>query len=123
MFDKFKQMGALAALFQNKDKLREAGERIRDKAREVRATGEGGGGAVRVTVNGSMKVLSVELGPALVAGMAADDNTREFAGSLIAEAINAAQESAQQSMRVIIHREAEEMGLGDFAGEFGKFLG
>lgn len=123
MFDKFKQMGALASLFQNKDKLKEAGERIKDKAQEIRAVGEGGSGAVRVTVDGRMKVLTVEMTPALTAGMAADDATRALAGSLIADAVNAAQALAQEQMRTIIEREAEEMGLGEFGSEIGKFLG
>jgi nucleoid-associated protein EbfC len=122
MLDKFKQMGAMASLFQNKEKLREAGARIKEKAQDIRATGEGGAGAVRVTVDGRMKVLNVELAPTLAAGMAADDRTRDLAGSLIADAVNAAQASAQEMMRGIIEKEAGEMGLGELGSELGKLL-
>jgi nucleoid-associated protein EbfC len=122
MFDKLKQMGALASLFQNKEKLKEAGERIREKAKLIRAVGEGGAGAVRITMDGRMHVLHVELTPALTAGMAADDRTRELAGSLIADAVIAAQQSAQASMREIIDREASDLGLSDLAGELGNLL-
>lgn len=122
MFDKFKQMGAIASLLQNKDKLREAGERIRAHAQDVRAVGESGGGAVRITVDGKMKVISVELTPALVAGMAADERTRELAGSLIADAVNAAQAQAQEAMRLAIDREASDLGLPDLAGQLGNLL-
>src|SRR5690349_16160820 len=80
MFDKLKAMGAVASLLKDKDKLREIGARIKQRAEETRAAGEGGGGAVRVTVNGQMRVLEVELTPALVAGMAADERTRQLAG-------------------------------------------
>jgi nucleoid-associated protein EbfC len=123
MFDKFKQMGALTALFQNKEKLREAGDRIREKAGAIRVEGEGGGGAVRVIVDGRMKVLRVELTPALISGITADDRTRELAGAVIADAVNAAQERAQGAMREVIEHEAGEMGLGDLGSEFGKLLG
>ena len=47
-----------------------------------------GSGAARATVNGAMRVLSVELSPALVLGMAAEDKTRNLAASLIADAVN-----------------------------------
>src|SRR4051812_40254634 len=106
MFDKLKTMGAVAALMKDKEKLKATGQRVKDKAESVRAIGEGGAGAVRVTVNGQMKVLQVELTPALVSGMAADDRTRELAGSLIAEAVNNASASAQMQMRTFLEREA-----------------
>jgi nucleoid-associated protein EbfC len=111
MFDKFKAMGAMAALLKDKDKIKAAGGRIKDAAAEIRATGEGGGGAVRVTVDGRMKVLAVDLQPALAAGMAADDRTRELAGNVIAEAVNAAMAAAQLKMKVVLEKEAKELGL------------
>jgi DNA-binding protein YbaB len=123
MFDKLKTMGAVAALMKDKEKLKATGQRVKDKAESVRAIGEGGAGAVRVTVNGQMKVLQVELTPALVSGMAADDRTRELAGSLIAEAVNNASASAQMQMRTFLEREAKELGLPDIPGELSGLLG
>ncbi len=111
MFDSLKAMGAVAGLLKDKDKLRAAGDRIKAAAAATRATGEGGAGAVRVTVDGKMRVMAVELQPALVSGMAADDRTRELAGSLIAEACNAAMASAQAKMSVLIEKEAAGLGL------------
>src|SRR5690606_29115019 len=99
MFDKLKAMGAMASLLKDKERLKAAGERIKAAAAATRATGEGGGGAVRVTVDGRMRVLEVELQPALVNGMAADDRTRELAGSLIADACNNAMAAAQAKMK------------------------
>lgn len=122
MFDKFKAMSTMAALMKNKDQLKAAGERIKSKSQEIRATGEGGGGAVRVTVSGQMKVLAVELQPALVSGMAADDRTRELAGSLIAEAVNNANQSAQSQMKALIEKEAKELGLPDLPGDITGLL-
>ena len=122
MFDKIKAMGAMAALLKDKERLRESAQRIKLRAAEVRAEGEAGGGAVRATVDGTMKVLKVEMQPALVAGMAADEKTRELAGTLIADAVNAAGKTAQEAMKVIMAKEAKEMGLPDLPGDLGGLL-
>jgi DNA-binding protein YbaB len=122
MFDKLKAMGAVASLLKDKDKLRAAGDRIKDAAAATRATGEAGGGAVRVTVDGKMRIFDVDLQPALVAGMAADERTRSLAGSLIAEAANNAMAAAQTKMRVVIEKEARDLGLPDIPGELAEFL-
>ncbi len=122
MFDKLKAMGAVASLLKDKDKLKAAGERIKDAAAATRATGEGGGGAVRVTVDGKMRVIEVELQPALVSGMAADERTRSLAGNLIAEAANAAMAAAQAKMRIVIEKEARDLGLPDIPSELAGLL-
>src|SRR5262249_16177855 len=122
MFDKLKAMGAVAGLLKDKEKIREIAERVKRRAEETpatrverrgeeaRARGEAGGGAVRGTVDGRMKVLEVELTAALVAGMAADERTRELAGNLVAEAVNAANGTAQVMMKTVIEKEARELG-------------
>jgi len=111
MFDKLKMMGTLASLMKNKDQLKASGDRIKAAAAATRASGEGGAGAVRVTVDGRMRVVAVELQPALVSGMAADERTRQLAGSLIAEATNAALAASQAKMKVVLDKEAKELGL------------
>lgn len=122
MFDKIKAMGQMAALLKDKDKIKETAARVKARAAEVRAVGESGAGAVRVTADGQMRVLRVEMQPALVAGMAADERTRELAGTLIADAVNEALRSAQASMKTVIEREAKELGLPDLPGELGSML-
>jgi DNA-binding protein YbaB len=111
MFDNMKTMAALAGLLKNKDKLKAAGERIKSKAEALRITADAGSGAARATVNGAMKVLSVELSPALVLGMAAEDKTRTLAASLIADAVNEALKQAQGRMKEAIDIEAKELGF------------
>ncbi len=123
MFDKLKTMGAIAGLLKDKDRLRAAGERIKARAEEIRAEGEAGGGAVRVVASGKLKVLSIDVAPALVAGMAADDRTRGLAGSLIAEAVNAALAGAQRQIQEEIGREARGLGLDDLPGARGGLGG
>jgi len=122
MFENLKAMGAMAALLKDKDRLKSAGDRIKDAAAATRATGEGGAGAVRVTVDGKMRVLAVELQPALVSGMAADDRTRELAGSLIAEACNNAMAAAQMKMKVVLEKESSALGLPGLGGDLAGLL-
>ncbi len=113
MFDKLKTMGALAGLMKNREGLKQAGDRVKTKMESTRCTGQAGGGAARAVVTGKMQVLEVELSPALVNGMAADDKTRALAGNLIAEAVNDALRQAQQRLHEAVKAEAQALGLGD----------
>jgi DNA-binding protein YbaB len=122
MFDKLKAMGAAASLLRDRDRLKAAGERLKRGAVDVRATGEAGGGAVRVTANGRLRIVAIDMTPALIAGMAADERTRRLAGSLIADAVNDALDKAQEQMQAQIAREAEDLGLGSLAADLGGFL-
>ena len=65
MFDQFKAMGAIAGLLKDKERVRAAMERFREKLERMRVTGTAGGGAVRVVVNGKMIAEDVQLDPAL----------------------------------------------------------
>jgi nucleoid-associated protein EbfC len=122
MFDKLKTMQALGSLMKNKEQLAEAGERIKAKIEAMRIEGQAGGGACRAIVNGKMKLLDLTLDPALLAGMAVDEKTRDLATALIKDAINDATEKAQQQVQALISREAEELGLGDIGSQIGGFL-
>lgn len=122
MFDKLKMLGALASLSRNPDEVRAAAERVRARAAAARHTGEGGLGAARVTVNGRLELVEVELAPALVAGMAADEPTRARAGALIVEAANAALAKARADLQDSIAREARALGLPEPPAEFGELL-
>ena len=115
MLDKLKAMQALGSLMKNKEQLAEAGERIKAKMESMRVDGQSGGGACRAVVNGKMKLLDLTLDPALLAGMAVDEKTKELATALIKDAINDATENAQRQVQQLIAREADELGLGDLA--------
>lgn len=119
MFDKFKSMGALASLMQNKGKVQEAAERVKRELGTTRVVGEAGGGAVRVTAAGEMTILDIEMSPALVAGLVASDAARDYAQVLIREATNQALAKAREKMKEIMKREADAMGIGDLVGDSG----
>ncbi|MEL6328376.1 MAG: YbaB/EbfC family nucleoid-associated protein [Planctomycetota bacterium] len=122
MFDQFKQLGAVAGLLKNQDQLRETAERVKEELHALRLEGESGGGAVRVTVNGRLDVLAVELQPALASGMTGEAE-RERAQLLIVEATNAALLKAQEAAKKAIAREAEALGIPGIADKLGGGLG
>lgn len=122
MFDKLKAVQAVGSLMKNKEQLAVAGERIKAKIESMRVEGQAGGGACRAVVNGKMKLLDLTLDPALLAGMAVDEKTRDLATALIKDAINDATHRAQQQVQEQISKEAEELGLGDLGSQLGGFL-
>lgn len=119
MFDQFKAMGALANLMKDKERLREIVERFRERIGRISVVGTAGGGAVRVTMSGQLRVTDVFLDPALIAGLDAGDGGRIMAQSLIQDAINDATAQAQELVRQEAERQARELGLpglGDMGG-------
>lgn len=123
MFDNLKAMQAVAGLMKNKDKLKEAGERIKARSESLRATGEAGGGACRATVTGRMELVDLTLDPALLAGMSVDEKTRDLATGLIRDAVNDANRKAQEQLKDLIAREAEALGLPGVSDQLTGLLG
>ncbi|MFO0857196.1 MAG: YbaB/EbfC family nucleoid-associated protein [Phycisphaerales bacterium] len=124
MFDNMKMLGAVGKLMANKDKVV---ARVKERLSTTEVTGESTGGAARATVSGELRVLKIELSPAFANGIAADDRTRQLAGSVIAEAVNNAMQVAQQRIKQVIDEEAKAMGLpsglSDMGGLGGLFGG
>jgi nucleoid-associated protein EbfC len=123
MFDQLKAMQSVASLLKNKDQLAAAGERIKARTDALRVTGQAGGGACRATVTGRMTVTDLTLDPALLAGMAVDEKTRELATSLIKDAVNDALEKAQEQVKSMIAKEAEALGLPGVSDQLSGLLG
>lgn len=123
MLDNLKAMQAIAGLMKNKDKLREAGERIKARTETLRVTGEAGGGACRATVTGRLELVDLTLDPALLAGMSVDEKTRALATNLIRDAVNDANRRAQEQVKQMIAREADALGLSGMADQLGGIIG
>ncbi|MEO1008866.1 MAG: YbaB/EbfC family nucleoid-associated protein [Planctomycetota bacterium] len=124
MFDSMRAVGALAGLLRDKQKLAEAAERVRRTLDGARAEGSAGGGAVRVTASGALRIVEVRLEPAMLAGLGSGDESRALAEGLIAEATNEALTAAQAIARRTVADEAQELGLPeDIAGQFGAAMG
>lgn len=122
MFNQFKAMGAVADLLKNREKLEQAGVRIKDKLEATRVIGEAGGGAVRVTMRCNMKVEDVEFGAAVTAGIGADEQSALMARRLVVDATNDALEKAQAIAKQTIEQEAQELGLPGLGDHLGKLL-
>lgn len=122
MFDQMKQMGAIAGLLKNKDKLAEAGARVKRVLEDRPVTGESGGGAVRVTVGAEMKIIRVEIAPAVAAGIGAGDDARQQVEALITEATNDALQRAQLRLKEAVDREASELGIDGLGDQLGGLL-
>ncbi|MFT5424187.1 MAG: DNA-binding protein YbaB [Phycisphaerales bacterium] len=111
MLSKLKAAQAVASLMKNKDKLADAASRVKFALERMKVERDAGGGACRVTVTGTMRVLKVELSDPLVAGMNTDAKARELAGDLIAQATNNAIHAAQQEAKELITKELEGLGI------------
>lgn len=122
MFDSLKMAGALAGLMKNKDAIKSAMERTKVRLSELRAGGASGGGAVRATVSGDMKVVSVTLEPAALVGLN-DPGSKAMVESLIAEAVNNAMDIAKAMAQREIAKEAEALGLPNMPGMEGLLGG
>lgn len=120
MLDSFKAAGALAGLMKNRERLAEAGQRVRARLGETVVEGRAGGGAVRARVSGHMKVLSVELDPSMMS--ATDEASRAMAQDLIVEAVNDGLSLAQAAAKEAVAEEAEALGLGDMAEQLQGLL-
>lgn len=122
MFDNLKALGALSGLMKNKEKLAEAAQRVKAELESARVTGEAGGGLVKAVASGEMKIVSLEMSPALVAGIASSESDRAMASWLITEAVNNALQRARDRAQEVIRRESQALGLPDFAGDLGGLL-
>lgn len=122
MFDNLKALGTISALMKNKDKLAEAAQRVRSELERTRVTGESGGGLVRAVASGEMKLISLEMSPALTAGIASSEGDRAMASSLVTEAVNDALTRARERAQEIIRREAQALGLPELPGDIAGLL-
>lgn len=111
-----KAMGAIAGLLKNKERLREVGEAFKQRLGELHASGEAGGGAVRVEVSGEMQVMHVELAPALAGALASGGDARADAEAMIRDATNEALTRVRALVQEEASKVANEMGLPALPG-------
>ncbi len=112
MFEGMKNMAGMAGLMKDLPKMKEKMEQVKKELGDLHVTAETGGGAVRATATGAMRIVSIDIEPALMAGLVDPSNPDDqaMAQDLIAGATNAALEKA---------REAAEQRLSEAAGELG----
>jgi len=113
VFDQFKNLGQLSGILRNAGQLREQMQQAQEQLKTMKASAETGGGAVKATVTGNMRLASLQIDPAMFAAIidTSSEADRQMAEDLIIGAINAAMEKAQGLAAEEMSRRAREMGL------------
>jgi DNA-binding YbaB/EbfC family protein len=124
MFDQLKGLSALAGLLKDLPRIRAKADSLRRELGEVRVSGESGGGAVRATADGLMRIMNVEVDPALLGGLVDPSSLgdRTMAEQLVAEAVNAALAAARERVDSELADAAAELGLPIPPGALGGLL-
>ncbi|MFK7961135.1 MAG: YbaB/EbfC family nucleoid-associated protein [Phycisphaerales bacterium] len=125
MFDNLRGMKEVAGLLKDLPRMKARMEEIKGQLEAVRVEGESGGGAVRCTATGAMKVISVEVDPAMMAALIGPPESadHEMAGELIAGAVNAALTRAREAAEQHMQAAADDLGLPVPPGGLGGMLG
>ena len=113
MFDNLKGMAGLAGLMKDLPKIKAKMDEIKMRLGEMTVSAETGGGAVQVTANGLLRVVSINLDPSLITGLVDPRNPddRVVAEDLIVGAVNAALQKARELAEREMAAAAGEIGL------------
>jgi len=113
MFENLKGMAGLAGMLKDLPRIKAKLEEVKQQLGEMTVEADTGGGAVRVTANGLLRVVSVKLDAALIAGLVdpANEQDRAIAEDLIAGAVNTALQKAREVAEREMASAAGEMGL------------
>jgi DNA-binding protein YbaB len=113
MFENLKGMAGLAGIMKDLPRIKAKLEEVKQQLGEMTVEADTGGGAVRVTANGLLRVVSVKLDTALIAGLVdpANEQDRAVAEDLITGAVNTALQKARELAEREMASAASEMGL------------
>ena len=113
MFENLKGMAGLAGLMKDLPKIKAKMDEIKMRLGEMTVSAETGGGAVQVTANGLLRVVSINLDQSLIIGLVDPRNPvdRVVAEDLIVGAVNAALGKAREVAEREMAAAAGEMGL------------
>jgi DNA-binding protein YbaB len=113
MFENLKGMAGLAGIMKDLPRIKAKLEEVKQRLGEMTVEADTGGGAVRVTANGLLRVVSVKLDAALIAGLVdpANEQDRAIAEDLITGAVNTALQKARELAEREMASAAGEMGL------------
>ncbi|MHC5027598.1 MAG: recombination mediator RecR [Planctomycetota bacterium] len=113
-------MAGFAGLMKDLPRLRERMEMVKVELGRERVTAETGGGAVRATADGMMRVISVEIEPALLAGLVEieDADDRALGQDLITGAVNQALERSREVAQRVVSEAAADLGISRLIDAF-----
>jgi nucleoid-associated protein EbfC len=124
MFDSFKGMAGMAGILKDLPKIKARMEQVKGDLARITVDAETGGGAVRATVNGNLRVVGLKVDQPLIAGLVDSSNPddRSMAEDLILGAINAAMEKARAKAGEELAAAAQELNLPIPPGGLGGLL-
>ncbi len=124
MLDNLKSMANVAGLLKDLPKIKQRMVALKDQLGRQTVTGETGGGAVRVTATGLLRVVSIEVDRAMLAGLldATDPQDKAIAENLITGAVNTALQKARELAEKEAAAVAGELGLPFPAGGLGGLV-
>ncbi len=113
MLEGLKGMAGLAGILKDLPKIKARMEQVKQRLGEMTVSAETGGGAVRVTANGQLRVISLDIDQTLLGGLvdAANPDDHALAEELIAGAVNTALEKAREMAQRELAAAAGELGL------------
>lgn len=125
MFDSLKGMAGMAGLLKDLPKIKSRMEQVKRELERVTVESQTGGGAVRVTANGQMRITSIRVDQAMLMTLVDSSNAddRMMAEDLIAGAVNAALEKAKEAAAEKFSAVAQELNLPIPPGGLGGLLG
>lgn len=113
MLDGIKGMAGLAGLMKDLPKLKARMDAVKAQLADVRVEAETGGGAVRAVANGQIRIVDLQIEPALLTALVdlSQPADQTIARELIVGAVNAALTRAQEAAQQRITEAATEAGL------------
>ncbi len=125
MLDNLKSLASLGGLLKDLPKIKQRMVALKDDLARQTVTGETGGGAVRVTATGLLRIVSVEVDPAMLAGLvdSTDPQDKAMAEDLITGAVNMALQKARELAEKEAAVVAGELGLPFPPGGLGGLVG
>ncbi len=113
MFDSLKGMAGLAGLLKDLPRIKAKMEQVKQRLGQQTVSAQTGGGAVQVTANGLLRVVSLELDQSLLRGLVdpANPDDRALAEDLIVGAVNTALEKAREMAQQQMVAAADELGV------------
>lgn len=113
MFDALKGMAGLGSIMKDLPRIRARLEQAKEELAGMTVEAEVGGGAVVAVADGRMRIRSVRIDPVMMSVIASDGGAtdRAMAEDLVASAVNAALERAQEMIAGHLQAAANELGL------------
>lgn len=125
MFEGLKNMAGMAGLMRELPKLKARMEQIKQDLGRITVEAETGGGAVRATANGHLRIVALHVDQPLISALVDGSNPddRAMAQDLILGAVNAALQKARERAEQELSTVAAELNLPVPPGGLGGLVG